>query len=100
MMKSEKNQKDSWLKVLLSYAEGGKRKLEVSIFFSIISVLSGIIPYYCIYRGVDLYINNMNDVPVGDIVKWCVYALVFHLIKILCFSTSTWISHIAAYHIL
>lgn len=100
MMKSEKNQKDSWLKVLLSYAEGGKRKLEVSIFFSIISVLSGIIPYYCIYRGVDLYINNISDVPVGDIVKWCVYALVFHLIKILCFSTSTWISHIAAYHIL
>ena len=71
-----------------------------SIVLSIISVISGLVPYYCIYQGADLYIRNMEQAPIGEIGKWCLWALVFYIIKILCFSASTWISHIAAYHVL
>ncbi|MFR1299595.1 MAG: ABC transporter transmembrane domain-containing protein [Blautia massiliensis (ex Durand et al. 2017)] len=35
-----------------------------------------------------------------EILRWCLYALLFYTIKIVSFSASTWISHIAAYHIL
>lgn len=94
------NKKDSWLKVLLSYTDGSGRRLGTSIVLSIISIVSGLMPYYCIYRGIDLYIRNTNQVPVQDIVKWCLLALLFYVIKVISFSASTWISHIAAYHIL
>lgn len=94
------NKKDSWLKVLLSYTDGSGRRLGTSIVLSIISIVSGLMPYYCIYRGIDLYIRNMDQAPVQDIVKWCLFALLFYVIKVISFSASTWISHIAAYHIL
>ena len=92
--------KDSWLKVLLSYTDGSGRRLGLSVDLSILSIISGLMPYYCIYRGIDLYIRNMDQVPVQDIVRWCLLALLFYAIKIVSFSASTWISHIAAYHIL
>lgn len=92
--------KDSWLKVLLSYTEGSGRRLGTSVVLSVISIVSGLMPYYCIYCGIDLYIRNLNQVPMQEILRWCLYALLFYVIKILCFSASTWISHIAAYHIL
>lgn len=98
--KEKKEKKESWWRVLLGYTEGSNRRMRASIVLSIISVISGLVPYYCIYRGVDLYIRNMEQAPIGEIGKWCLWALVFYIIKILCFSASTWISHIAAYHIL
>ena len=98
--KEEIEKKESWWRVLLGYTEGSNRRMGASIVLSIISVISGLVPYYCIYRGADLYIRNMEQAPIGEIGKWCLWALVFYIIKILCFSASTWISHIAAYHIL
>ena len=101
MEKTKKEEKkDGWFKVLLSYTEGSGQRMGISVVLSIISVISGIIPYYCLYRSADLYIRNMDNVPIQDIVRWCLYAFLFYVIKIVCFSASTWMSHIAAYHIL
>ena len=103
MMENKKvsEKKDSWLKVLLSYyTEGSGQRLGISVVLSVISIISGLMPYYCIYRGIDLYIRNLNQAPMQEILKWCLYALLFYIIKIVSFSASTWISHIAAYHIL
>ena len=97
---NKKGKKESWLQVMIGYTEGSSLRMGVSIILSVISVISGLVPYYCIYRGADLYIRNMEHAPVEEIVKWCLWALAFYIIKILCFSASTWISHIAAYHIL
>ena len=77
-----KKEKDSWLGVLLSYTDGSGRRMLLSIILSIISVISGLIPYYCIYRAIDLYIRNINNVPIQDNVRWSLYALLFHVIKI------------------
>ena len=86
--------------VLLGYTEGSGQRLGISVVLSVISIISGLMPYYCIYRGIDLYIRNLNQAPMQEILKWCLYALLFYIIKIVSFSASTWISHIAAYHIL
>lgn len=98
--KKVSEKKDSWLKVLLSYTEGSGQRLGISVILSVISIISGLMPYYCIYRGIDLYIRNLNQAPMQEILRWCLYALLFYIIKIVSFSASTWISHIAAYHIL
>lgn len=92
--------KENWLKTLISYTDGSGRRMMISIVLSIISVVGGLVPYYCIYRGADLYIRNMDNVPTSDIVRWCLMALLFYVVKIVCFSASTWTSHIAAYNIL
>lgn len=96
----KKEKKENWLKTLISYTDGSGRRMIISIVLSIISVVGGLVPYYCIYRGTDLYIRNMDNVPTSDIVRWCLLALLFYVVKIVCFSASTWTSHIAAYHIL
>lgn len=98
--KKVSEKKDSWLKVLLSYTEGSGQRLGISVILSVISIISGLMPYYCIYRGINLYIRNLNQAPMQEILRWCLYALLFYIIKIVSFSASTWISHIAAYHIL
>ena len=66
MMENKKvsEKKDSWLKVLLSYTEGSGQRLGISVILSVISIISGLMPYYCIYRGIDLYIGNFKMVSV------------------------------------
>lgn len=86
------------MKRLMAYAKGSQKRLSLSVIFSIISVISGLLPYYCIYKVLDLYIKDQADIQV--MMHWCLYALLFYIIKIITFSASTWISHIAAYHIL
>lgn len=86
------------MKRLMAYAKGSQKRVSLSVIFSIISVISGLLPYYCIYKVLDLYIKDQADIQV--MMYWCLYALLFYIIKIITFSASTWISHIAAYHIL
>lgn len=100
MSENKQEKKDSWLKVLFRYTDGSERRMGLSVILSIISVIGGLVPYYCIYRGADLYIRNIGQVPMPEIIRWCILALVFYVVKIVCFSASPWISHIAAYHIL
>lgn len=100
MSENKQEKKDSWLKVLFRYTDGSERRMGLFVILSIISVIGGLVPYYCIYRGADLYIRNIGQVPMPEIIRWCILALVFYVVKIVCFSASTWISHIAAYHIL
>ena len=67
--KKAAKKKDSWLKVLLSYTEGSGRRLGISVVLSIISIVSGLMPYYCIYCGIDLYIRNLNQAPMQEILR-------------------------------
>ena len=50
------------------------------------------------YRAICLF--TTNTVTTGEIVKWCLIALVFYAAKILTFSLSTGISHSMAYTVL
>ena len=56
--REKKEKKESWWRVLLGYTEGSNRRMRASIVLSIISVISGLVPYYCIYRGADRHARS------------------------------------------
>lgn len=87
-----------WFSCLLDYASGSKGKLLGSVILSVISIVSGIVPYYCLYKVIDSFI--VGTVSNGIIMKQCAIALVAYLIKVVLFGFSTGLSHYAAYHIL
>lgn len=117
----QKNTKQSWFSCLLHYGSGSKSRLIGSVILFVISVVSGIVPYYCLYRVIDAFIFAGNEpgghaytgiwrLQRGDftaggltgntILMWCTVALAAYLVKVVFFGFSTMLSHYAAYHIL
>lgn len=96
---SQSNQKkQGWLANLLSYAAGSKKELLASMILSVISIVSGLVPYYCMYRIIDAFI--LGTAAASTILRWCSLALGAYIVKVLFFGLSTGISHHAAYTIL
>ena len=93
-----KNEKKSWLHALFAYAEGEKKRMYLSVVLSVLSVLLGLAPFYCMYRMLCLF--AANTASAGAVVRWCVLALAFYAGRILLFSLSTGVSHAMAYTIL
>ena len=93
-----KNEKQNWLTALFAYADGEKKRLAVSVVLSVLSVMLGLLPFYCMYRLICLFTVGAADT--GAVVRWCLLALLAYGIKILLFSLSTGISHTMAYNIL
>lgn len=126
----QKDVKQGWFSCLLHYGSGSKSRLIGSVILSVISVVSGIVPYYCLYHVIDAFISAGNEtgdhagmsiwrmlrggipsqIAAGDsiaggltgntILMWCTVALVAYLVKVVFFGFSTMLSHHAAYHIL
>ena len=93
-MKKRKN----WLRVLLSYADGSQRRMLLSVIFSIVSIGSGLIPYYCVYRIVDAFLAGLLEN--SAIIYWGTVGALSYMVKIVCFGLSTGLSHHVAYHVL
>lgn len=96
-MKIEKNT-ENWFSCLMKYAKGSKGKVIVSVVLSVISVVAGIVPYYCVYKIIESFISYKTTIDL--IVIWSLIGLLAYLIKVLFFGLSTGLSHNAAYHIL
>ncbi|MGN0386740.1 MAG: hypothetical protein ACI4EX_12765 [Lachnospiraceae bacterium] len=94
----EQTKKQGFLSCLLSYAKGSKSKLILSVILSVISITSGLIPFYCFYRVICLFLDG--TVTEQEILFWSAWALAAYVIKIVCFALSTSTSHYKAYHIL
>ena len=92
--KEEKN----WFGTLLSYAKGSGGRLGASMLLSVISLLAGLVPYYCVYRILDRYIAESLDR--NYVIQYCLIALIAYLVKVVCFGLSTGISHYVAFHVL
>lgn len=98
MDKKETQEEKKWFGTLLSYAEGSGGRLGLSVVFSMISLLAGLVPYYCVYRILDRYIEgNLEN---AFVMRFCLAALGAYLIKVVCFGISTGISHYVAFHVL
>ena len=97
-MNQTNREKKGWLSSLLSYAQGSKKELLISMILSVISIVSGLLPYYCLYRVLDLFI--LGTVGTAEILAWCGAALAACVVKVLFFGISTGLSHHAAYTIL
>lgn len=94
-MKSEKR---SWTDALFAYAGSEKKKMVLSVVLSVISVISGLMPFYCMYRMICLF--ESGSVTSSSAVGWCMLALSAYVLKILTFTLSTGVSHSMAYTIL
>lgn len=97
-MNQTNGEKKGWLSSLLSYAQGSKKELLISMILSVISIVSGLLPYYCLYRVLDLFM--IGTAGTAEILAWCSAALVAYVVKVLFFGISTGLSHHAAYTIL
>lgn len=93
-----KSEKKSWIRALFAYAEGERKKLVLSVILSVLSIMAGLLPFYCMYRMICLF--AAGTVTAGHLMIWCLLSLAAYTAKILLFSLSTGISHAMAYTIL
>ena len=87
-----------WFGTLLSYAKGSGGKLGLSVVFSMVSLLAGLVPYYCVYGILDRNITDSLDK--AFLLNRCLIALCAYLVKVICFGISTGISHYVAFNVL
>lgn len=92
------NNKPGWMSCLLSYARGSKGKLMGSVILSVISVVAGLLPYYCVFRLIEGF--AAGQLTNHMIAVWCGLALLAYAVKVVFFGLSTGLSHYTAYHIL
>lgn len=91
-------EKSSWTATLFRYTEGQKAKLVISVILSVISVTSGLVPFYCMYRIICLFTDGIASS--SSIIGWCIGALAAYIVKVVLFTLSTGISHNMAYNVL
>ena len=91
-------EKSSGTATLFRYAEGQKAKLVISVILSVISVTSGLVPFYCMYRIICLFTDGIASS--SSIIGWCIGALAAYIVKVVLFTLSTGISHNMAYNVL
>ena len=90
--------KKSWTSALFAYAEGEKSRLILSVVLSVLSVMLGLVPFYCMYRLICLMAAGTATAALA--VKWCLLALAAYAAKVVLFGLSTGTSHAMAYTIL
>ena len=93
-----KSEKKSWMRSLFAYAEGEKKRLALSVVLSVLSVMLGLVPFYCMYRMICLFVAG--EAAAAAVLKWCLISLAACGGKILLFTLSTGVSHSMAYTIL
>ena len=98
MSEKSANEEKKWFGTLLSYAKGSGGRLWISVIFSMISLIAGLIPYYLVYRILDRYIAGGLDRSFT--ITCCMEALAAYLVKVICFGISTGISHYVAFNVL
>lgn len=70
----------------------------ISVILSVISVTSGLVPFYCMYRIICLFTDGIASS--SSIIGWCIGALAAYIVKVVLFTLSTGISHNMAYNVL
>ena len=68
-----KAEKKSWMRALFAYAEGEKKRLALSVVLSVLSVMLGLAPFYCMYRLVCLFVDG--SATAAGVIRWCLLSL-------------------------
>lgn len=93
-----KQEKTNWLGILLSFAAPCKGRLALSVFFSVLSVVGGFVPFWAVYEVLSAFTQRTIDMR--QLLLWCAVGAGGYLLRVLCFGISTILSHISAYTIL
>ena len=98
----QKKDTKGWLKTLLQFASHCRGRMAIAELFSVLSVFSGLVPYYGVYRIIDAVASAPNDgaVPWDAVLLWTAVSAAAYVSKQLLFAVSTINSHISAYTIL
>lgn len=91
-------QKENWIRTLLSFAGPCKGKMILSVFCAILSAGGGFVPFWAVYEILILFIDQ--TVTLRDIQFWCLVGVAGYLVRVVCFGVSTILAHISAYTIL
>lgn len=91
-------QKENWIRTLLSFAGPCKGKMILSVFCAILSVVGGFVPFWAVYEILILFIDQ--TVTLSAIQFWCLVGVAGYLVRVVCFGVSTILAHISAYTIL
>ena len=86
------------MNALFAYAAGEEKTMVLSVILSVLSVTLGLLPFYCMYRLICLFVSG--TVTAAAIIQWCILALFSYALKILTFTFSTATSHSMAYTVL
>lgn len=68
------------------------------IVLSVLSVMLGLAPFYCMYRLICLFVAG--EATAALVVRWCLWSFLAYALKIVLFCLSTGVSHAMAYTIL
>ncbi len=90
--------KKSWTASLFAYAKGEEKQLVLSVILSVVSVMLGLVPFYCMYRLLCAFVAGQATAAV--ILHWCAVSLAVWAVKIVLYGLSTGTSHAMAYTIL
>ena len=98
----QKKDTKGWLKTLLQFASHCRGRMVIAELFSVLSVFSGLVPYYGVYRIIDAVASAPNNgaVPWDAVLLWTAVSAAAYVSKQLLFAVSTINSHISAYTIL
>lgn len=94
----QETKKKSWIKVVLEYASEQKARIITAVVFSVVSIISGLIPYYCVYKIIIEFIQDSAEW--SKILPWILYGAIAYIVKNILFSISTTLSHIGAFNII
>ena len=90
--------KKSWTASLFAYAKGEEKQLVLSVILSVVNVMLGLVPFYCMYRLLCAFVAGQATAAV--ILRWCAVSLAVWAVKIVLYGLSTGTSHAMAYTIL
>ena len=93
-----KKRKKCWIQILFSFTDSCKGKIALSVFFSILSVAGGFVPFWAVYEILLAFIAQTANVQ-GSLF-WCLVGAAGYLARVVCFGISTVFAHISAYAIL
>lgn len=88
----------SWISTLFSYASRCKGKMALSVIASIASVAAGFVPFYAVYRLMEMAI--VGSLTWGGALVWIAVAAAAYVMSKILFGASTLLSHVSAYTIL
>ena len=89
------NKKDKPLKLLLSWAEKDKYYLYASVLCSLISGISAMVPYVCIYRLIEVILKG--NIDFSTVVDNLIIIVISIFIRYIAFALSVVLSHKGAY---
>ncbi|UXR87171.1 ABC transporter ATP-binding protein [Staphylococcus felis] len=92
------NTDEHWVKSLFVFGQDAKWKIVLSVVLSIISVFSGLVPYWTVYKIILLMIDGSTEM--NQVIYYISIAVGAYVIQVICFGSSTMLSHVTAYDIL